>query len=437
MNGFIPGAGIPGLAGSSVERLAFGQMLAARDRPGHDLSASDCETLDLAGLLGLARPETAADWANLTLGYADPRGHALLRAGIAGRHRRLEPDDVLCAAGAQEAVTCVLRALLPPGEPAHAVLLLPIYPPSHATLRALAPVTALTLRDADDWQPDLARIEDALRPETRVLLMNFPNSPTGASILPDRLRALAALCATRGIWLVNDEIYRQTDINEAPPMVADLYERGVSINGLSKSFGLPGLRVGWIACRARAMLADALLAKSALSTCLSSVSEVLGRIALEAESVIVGRTRVIGRENTARLQGLIEARPDLFAPEPVRNLAFAFPRVRSIEGADALAARLLGENAISVLPGSAWRTSLGEVPSDRVRIGLGHSACGPALDLLAGVRAGISDERHPRAPARSPADAAGARGPDGAVTSAPAPTKDTVGVSIGTGGGAC
>ncbi len=368
-----------------ADRFALGEFLTRwTGRVAHDLSPSDSETLSLSSLLSLATPEARDGWQALRLGYTDPRGSQALRAAVAARHRGLGADDVLCCGGAQEAVSCVLRVLLPPG--AHAVLLLPIYQPSELMLGSLGAVTGVPLREEEDWQPDPDRIEAALRPDTRLVMMNFPNSPTGASVTPERLEALVALCRRRGVWLVNDEIYRQTELVQGarqPPMLADLYERGVSINGLSKGFGLPGLRVGWVACRDRALLDAALVAKSTLSSCLSAGSAVLAAIALAAEAEIVPAARAIGAANWRRLQAIIAARPELFAPEPVRNLAIGYPRCLAAEGAGAFVERLAREKGILLLPGALWQTTLALLPADRVRIGLGHTSGGPALDALA------------------------------------------------------
>ena len=129
--------------------------------------------------------------------------------------------------------------------------------------------------------------------------MNFPNSPTGSSIDPAGLAALVALCRRHGLWLVNDEVYGLVNLDPRlrAPRVAEVYERGVSINAVSKGFGLPGLRVGWVACQDRRLLAQVQLAKSMLSSCLAAPSEVLTHIALRAEARIVERT---GRSESNR-----------------------------------------------------------------------------------------------------------------------------------------
>lgn len=349
----------------------------------HDLAASDSEPVPLAALLRLAGPEDRLRWEKADLGYADPRGAPWLRAAVAARYGRLGRDDVLVSAGAQEAVACVLSALLGPDD--HAVVVVPIYQPSELVVTRLCAADGVALDPAQDWSLDLDRLAATLRPNTRLVLMNFPNSPTGATLDRATLDALIALCRRRGLWLVNDEVYRQTDPDpkRAVPPVVDLYERGISINGLSKGFGLPGLRVGWAASQDRGALERILAVKSLLSSCLAGPSEILAHVALQAERRLTGRARAIGRRNDRRLRVLLDRYPDLFDPGEATNLAFACPRFHGPEGATAFAASLASEDQVLVLPSALWRSALAPVPTDRLRFGLGRVGSGAALEILA------------------------------------------------------
>ncbi len=347
----------------------------------HDLASSDSETLSLSSLLALADDDDMRRWDSLSLGYTGPRGAPWLRGAIAHRHAAIEADAVVVCAGAQEALSCVAQALLEPGD--HAVVVLPIYGPSERAVTALCEATGVPLAGRSGWRLDVDRVAAALRPSTQAVFVNFPNSPTGAVLEAAELDALVALCRRHGLWLVNDEVYRQTDPSaDGVPMVADVYERGISINGLSKGFGLPGLRVGWVTCRDQALLVRVLAAKNALSTCVAATSEVLASIALRAEPTIVARTRAIGERNRQRLTTLLDRLPDLFEADLSRNLAFAFPRYSGPEGSDRLATRLLRQAGLHLLSASLWRSPLALLPTDHVRIGLGHLKHGPGLDAL-------------------------------------------------------
>lgn len=356
--------------------------------PGHcpdsvryDLASSDSEALSLSSLLALAQADDVERWDKLSLGYTDLRGAPWLRGAIARRHSMIIPDAVVVCAGAQEALSCVAQALLVAGD--HIVVVVPMYGASERAISNLGATTGVPLASASGWRLDIDRVAAALRPSTRAVFTNFPNSPTGAVLESSELDELVALCRRFGLWLVNDEVYRQTDpLVDALPMVADVYERGVSINGFSKGFGLPGLRVGWVACRDQALLARVQVAKNALSTCVAATSEVLASIALRAEPAIVARTRAIGQRNRQHLMTLLDRLPNFFEADNVRNLAFGFPRYRGPEGSDRLAMRLLRHASLHLLPASLWSSPLAALPMDHVRIGLGHIRHGPGLDAL-------------------------------------------------------
>jgi aspartate/methionine/tyrosine aminotransferase len=349
----------------------------------HALAASDSEPLTLAALLHLAGPEDRRRWREADLGYADPRGASWLRATVSARYHRLEAGDVLISAGAQEAVTCVLTALLGPAD--HAVVVVPIYQPSELVVTRLCAADGVALDPGRDWTLDLDRLAAAIRSSTRLVLMNFPNSPTGAVLDRASLDGLIDLCRRHGLWLVNDEVYRQTDRDpeRAVPPVVDLYERGISINGLSKGFGLPGLRVGWAACRDRGTLDRILAAKNLLSSCLARPSEILAQVALQAEPRLTGRARGIGQRNLHRLRALLDRHPDLFDADEPTNLAFACPRFRGREGATAFARTLAAEDGVLVLPSALWHSALASIPTDRLRLGLGRVGSGAALGIVA------------------------------------------------------
>jgi len=347
----------------------------------YDLSASQSETLSLFALLALATPEEQTRWGEVRLDYTPPHGTVALRTLIAARHDGLDADDVICCAGAQEGMACVARSLLAPGD--HAVMVVPIYQPLEWTVTDRVSTTGVPL-EPGSFRLDIDRVAKAIRPETRLILMNFPNSPTGAVADTATQSALVDLCRAHGLWLVNDEVYRQTVnvlADQSPPVV-DVYERGVSINALSKGFGLPGLRVGWVACRVRPLLARIATAKAALSSCLTAPTELLAQIALREEQRLIGRARAIGSANRQRLDLLLSHHSDLFEADPPRNLAFAFPRYRGVEAAETFAERLVAEMGALVLPASLWRSPLSATAEDRLRIGLGQIGARAGLEAI-------------------------------------------------------
>ncbi len=144
----------------------------------HVLGASDVQGLPMAELLALADDETRALWDGLTLGYTESTGHPLLRREIAALYEGIEPDEVLTFSGAEEAIFCLMNALLGPGD--HAIVPWPGYQSLYEVGRANgADVTLHELHEADGWSLDVPRLLGALTPATRLVVVNAPHNPTG------------------------------------------------------------------------------------------------------------------------------------------------------------------------------------------------------------------------------------------------------------------
>ena len=337
----------------------------------HHLSASECETLKLTDLLAMAGAEDAARWAGLDLAYTDPVGAPWLRATIASTYATLSPDDVVCFAGAQEGLYAALHALLAPGD--HAVAVVPGYQSVETLTMGLAAATGVALDAADGWSLDIGAVAAAIQPNTRVVLISFPNNPTGKVLEAERFAALVALCRQHGLWLLSDEVYRGLEHDPARrlPHAADAYERAVSIGVLSKAYGLPGLRVGWVGCRDAALLARMGAFRQYLSVCGAGPSEVLANIALKAAPAVLGRTRAIAAANLRLLEAFLAQHPGLFSWVPPEGGVVGYVRYGGAEGVAAFVARM-AEQASVLLPAGVFRSELVQLPADRFRIGFGR-----------------------------------------------------------------
>jgi aspartate/methionine/tyrosine aminotransferase len=194
-------------------------------------------------------------------------------------------------------------------------------------------------------------------------------------------RAIAELCDERGIHLFSDEVYRGLELDPATtmPQAADLSPRGLSLNVTSKSLGLPGLRVGWIACRDRALLARLEGAKHYTTICNAGPSEILARIAVKARERIWARNRAIIADNLPRFDAFFAAHTERFEWSPPQGGCVAYPRYLGRDGADEFCARLVEEAGVLLLPAGIYRSDLTDTPADHVRIGVGRRDPGPAL----------------------------------------------------------
>lgn len=338
--------------------------------------ASDVDGLPLARLLDWADPGSRADWERLTLGYTETAGGPALRAEIARLYDTLDADDVVVCAGAAEALQLVQAALLGPGD--HLVTVRPAFESLTQVAPALgATVTAVPLDPAAGWRLDLDEVRRAIGPRTRLVAVNTPHNPTGTTLAPADQAALVALCGERGIPLLSDEVFRLLELDPADrlPPAADLSPRAVSVGVLSKAYGLAGLRVGWVATRDRALRDAVVAAKDYASVCVAAPSEVLAVAALRAADRVVGRCRDLVAANLAAADDFLAAHAEVLDWTRPRAGTVGFPRLDPRWPVDRLAADLVAEQGVLILPGTVFGDR-----DNRFRLGLGRATLPTALD---------------------------------------------------------
>jgi aspartate/methionine/tyrosine aminotransferase len=345
----------------------------------HVLCASDVEPMALDELLALADPASRALWENLRLGYTESLGHPLLRAEIAGLYATATADDVITFSGAEEGIFILMHALLAPGD--HAVVVWPAYQSLFEVARAIgAEVTHVPL-DPADWSLDPDAVIAALRPNTRVVVLNFPHSPTGALLPRAAYERLTSETERRGITLLSDEVYRflEFDPRDQLPAGVDLGQRTVSLGVMSKAFALAGLRVGWIATHDAALRARMATIKDYTTICGSAPSEILALVALRSRPLVLGRSTNIIAANLPLLDAFFARFSERFAWVRPRGSSVAFPRLlTNREGAiDRFCDELVQSEGVLLLPGSRFG-----VPGNHFRIGFGRSDLPEALERL-------------------------------------------------------
>ncbi|MBS0420232.1 MAG: aminotransferase class I/II-fold pyridoxal phosphate-dependent enzyme [Proteobacteria bacterium] len=348
----------------------------------YNLGGSDAETISQKSLLELASPEDRAAFENLSLGYTETFGAPLLREAIAQTYDTAGPEHILCFAGAEEAIYTAMKVLLAPAD--HAIVVTPNYQAAETIPLSICAVTGVPLDPERNWDLDLERVQAALRPDTKLISINFPNNPTGKIIPRETLQGLVRLCRERGIWLFSDEVYRLIERDESLrlPQAVDVYERAISLNVMSKAYGLAGLRIGWLACKDRETLVRLERYKHFLSICNSAPSEVLARIALKSRERILARNRAIVRVNIAAYSRLFENHRDRFDWQEADGGCVAFIRYKGQDGVEEFTRRLVEETGVLFLPASIFRSDLCAVPADRLRIGFGRSHVQAGLSVL-------------------------------------------------------
>ncbi len=345
----------------------------------HHLTASDAQTLPMSELLAMASDADRHRWNHLALGYIPSDGTFELRQAIAHTYDAVDPEDVLCFAGAEEGLYCAMHALLTPAD--HAIVLVPNYQSMESVPRSICSVSGIALHEREDWRLDVAELRAALRPNTRLVAVNFPNNPTGKVADLQTFEEIVAVCRERGIYLFSDEVYRgiERDERKRLPQAADTYERALSLNVVSKAYGLPGLRVGWIASRDRDVLARMVELKHYLSICNAGPSELLASIALKARDRILKRNRDLAAENLHKLDAFFERHGDRFEWYAPDGGCVAYPRYLGAEGVERFCERVVDEAGVLLLPASMYRSDLLPTPNDRFRIGYGRFGMDEAL----------------------------------------------------------
>ena len=343
-----------------------------RSAARHQMTSSDSQSLSLTELLSAADGEDLRRWDMLQLSYSDPKGAMWLRETIASVYQRLTAELVLCFAGAQEGIYAAMHALLSTDD--HAIVVTPNYQSVESILVDLCAVTGIALDPAYNWALDIEAVAAAIRPNTRLISINFPNNPTGKILERDRFDALVELCRRHGIWLFSDEVYRLIERNPTMrlPAAVDAYERGISLGCISKSYGLPGLRIGWIACRDPAILCKMERVKHYLSNCVAAPCELLAQIALKASTRILARNRLIADGNVRLLNKFLAARADLFHWHVPDGGVVGYPRYDGADGVEEFCARLVEEWGVLLLPASVFNSKVAPSPDNRFRIGFGR-----------------------------------------------------------------
>jgi aspartate/methionine/tyrosine aminotransferase len=340
------------------------------------LSSSDCEALSVADLLEL-EPDAEARLLDQRLGYTEVPGSPELRAAIAGGYERAKPENVLALAAAEEGIFLAYHALLGPGD--HAVVEAPCYGSAIEVARSTgAAVSLWQRRHQDGWAHDLDELERLLGADTRIIYINSPHNPTGTQMSRAAFERVVELAREREIVIFSDEVYRglEHDAADRLPAACDVYPRAISLGSVSKAYGLPGLRIGWLCSRDAALIDRIRELKLYTTICSSAPSELLVALALRHADDLVERSRRLVLANLPLLDAFLERRRELF--EWVRPNAgpIGFPRVAGGFDVQAWCEETASKADVLLLPGAVY-----DEPQ-HVRVGFGRENLPQALERL-------------------------------------------------------
>ena len=356
-----------------------------------NLSESGVHPLRLSELVD--SPDALADLMEQGLGYPQTNGTARLRELVASLYPGAGADHVQITNGSSEAMCVLLMRLLEPGD--EIVFMIPNYMQAPGLARALgAAVRPWRLRQigtgaAARWAVDLDELRTLVSPKTRAILICNPNNPTGARLDASALDAICAVAAAAGCWVIADEVYRGAERAALDTDTAwGRYDRVIVTSGLSKAYGLPGLRIGWAVGPPR-VIADLWAVHDYTTIAPGAVNDALACVALQParREALLARTRGIIRTNYPvvkrwldRIDGATHIPPDAGA-----IVFFTYPlSIRS----SALTDRLRDERGVLIVPGDHFEMD------GYLRIGFGSSPeyLEPALAIIGEFFASLTRE---------------------------------------------
>jgi aspartate/methionine/tyrosine aminotransferase len=342
------------------------------------LCSSDCESMELRDLLAFesgTREKLDALW----LGYTEPLGNPQLRHAITLLYDHVTADQVLVHTGAEEAIFNFMNVTLAPGD--HVVVQAPYYQSLGEVAQSIGAEVSEWRGDSERaWELDLNDLESLLTARTRVVVVNFPHNPTGYLPTLEFIRELSSLSDRHGFIIFSDEVYRglEHEPSDRLPALADVNERAVSLGVMSKTYGLAGLRIGWIATRENDLFRELAAFKDYTTICNSAPSEFLATLALRNAEAIVQRNLRIIRNNLDRLDHFFGAHEELFDWYRPRAGSIAFPML--LRGTvDEFCADLVERAGVLLLPGTLYGEGF-----NSFRIGFGRKNLPEALEKLEG-----------------------------------------------------
>ncbi len=317
-----------------------------------NLAESGVHPLDIEEMLN---PEEIASVLKTRLGYSQTTGTPALRAAIAAFYPGIDPEkQITAASGSGEANFLCMWGLIQPGD--EVVFEMPNYMQMAGLLKAFgASVKTFRLKPERGWAPDLDELRDAVTGRTRLIIVTNPNNPTGAVLTEAEMDEIVRIAGRHGATILADEVYQGAErIGGRTPSFWGRYDKVICVNGLSKAYGLPGLRIGWVAGQAE-VIEHLKHYHDYTTICPNALGDKLASLALRPPLLgrIQARTRGILEDNWLILESWMK-RLGLFEYVPPRAGAIVFTRYNLTENSTALAERLIREQNVFLAAGDLF-----------------------------------------------------------------------------------
>ncbi|MFX1533828.1 MAG: aminotransferase class I/II-fold pyridoxal phosphate-dependent enzyme [Promethearchaeota archaeon] len=341
------------------------------------LSSSDCESLTQQEVLALADEETRNLWDNLKLSYTESCGLPLLRDEIAKIYHNATADDILVTVP-EEGIFIVLNCLLDKGD--QVICTYPGYQSLYEIAQALGcEVTKWVPNEKAGWRFDPEFLINNIKSNSKLIVCNFPHNPTGYLPPKEDFRLIMDIAKEHDLYVFSDEMYRFLELNPEDRLLSatDIYDKTISLFGMSKTFGMPGIRLGWVVTKDKDLYKQMSTFKDYTTICSSAPSEILSLIGLRAKEEIVKRQLKRIKRNLSLLDVFFETHTELFTWVPPKAGSICFPRLLIDRSSSNFCKDVIKETGIMLLPSTVY-----DYDEQHFRIGFGKENMPEALTKL-------------------------------------------------------
>lgn len=340
------------------------------------LCSSDCEAMSIADLLAF-EPGAAEKFQETWLGYTESQGSSALRREITNLYEHIQPEEVLVHTGAGEAIYIFMQAVLNPGD--HLI----VHSPGYQSLSEVAhsmgcDISLWKARQENNWALDIDELSRLIRKNTKLIVVNTPHNPTGFLMSREDFNSLQGFARRNNLLLFSDEVYRESEYDPADrlPAACDEGEYAISLGVTSKTYGLAGLRIGWIATKNKKIYERMASLKDYTTICNSAPSEYLAEIAMRHRKYLVERNIGIIKHNLLILDKFFMEYSDLFAWNRPKAGSMAFPHYLKGD-VESFCDELVRSAGVLLLPGSVY-----DDEDNHFRLGLGRKNLPEAVERL-------------------------------------------------------
>ena len=349
----------------------------------HEFSApylmccSDCEPLYLEELLSFADTETKTLWDKLKIGYTESMGHSLLREEIVKIYRDITPKDVIVLVP-EEGIFIAMNVLLEKND--HVIVTFPGYQSLYQIAHSLGcEVTNWIPEKKDGWHFNIDFLKSNIKKNTRLIVINFPHNPTGSMISKEDFSEILEIARKNDLYIFSDEMYRFLEYDQSIRLdsACEIYEKAVSLFGLSKTFALAGLRIGWLVTKNRNMMKKFASFKDYTTICNSAPAEILALAGLRSRDRIIQRNLKIIKENLKLLEKFFEKYTQIFSWNRPEAGTIGFPELLDKKSISEFCEDLIQKKGVALLPSDVY-----SYEGNHFRVGFGRKNMPEALGKL-------------------------------------------------------